>query len=122
MPSTTEIKEARVAAGLTQAQAGALVGAPSRRTWQDWEAGRRNMPASKWELFKIKIKGEKIMFRVVSRFTDQGFLYHGTDIEAAREAARSDSEGPVSQYRTEIQQYTSPAFDEPGWYTVEYFN
>ena len=61
MPSPAEIKEARVAAGLTHAQAGALVGAPSRRTWQDWETGRRNMPAAKWELFKIKTKGDDKM-------------------------------------------------------------
>ena len=56
MPSPQEIKEARVQAGLTQAQAGALVGAPSQRTWQDWEGGRRNMPAAKWELFLLKTK------------------------------------------------------------------
>lgn len=60
MPSPTEIKEARRKAGLTQEQAGALVGAPSKRTWQDWEAGKRNMPAAKWELFNIKTKGEKM--------------------------------------------------------------
>lgn len=57
MPSPQEIKEARRKAGLTQAKAGALVGAPSKRTWQDWEAGKRNMPAAKWELFQIKTAG-----------------------------------------------------------------
>lgn len=56
MPSPQEIKEARRKAGLTQSQAGALVGAPSQRTWQDWEGGRRNMPAAKWELFLLKTK------------------------------------------------------------------
>lgn len=59
MPSPHDIREARLRAGLTQAQAGALVGAPSKRTWQDWEAGKRNMPTAKWELFQIKTKGEK---------------------------------------------------------------
>lgn len=49
-----EIKEARLKAGLTQKQAAELVGSPSYRTWQDWEAGKRNMPAAKWELFQIK--------------------------------------------------------------------
>ena len=62
------------------------------------------------------------MFRVVSRFTGQNFLYHGTDLATAREAAKADADGPVSNYRTEIQQYLSPTFCEPGWYPVEYFN
>jgi DNA-binding XRE family transcriptional regulator len=53
-PNPEQVKDARVKAGLTQEQAGAIVGAPSRRTWQDWEAGRRNMPAAKWELFLLK--------------------------------------------------------------------
>lgn len=52
-----QIRAARKAAGLTQEQAGALVGAPSRRTWQNWETGRRNMPGAKWELFQIKTRG-----------------------------------------------------------------
>ena len=55
MPSPAEIKEARVAAGLTQSQAAALVGVTDR-AWRYWEGGRRNMPTSAWELFKIKTK------------------------------------------------------------------
>lgn len=51
-----QIRAARKAAGLTQEQAGALVGAPSRRTWQNWETGRRNMPWAKLELFTLKTK------------------------------------------------------------------
>ena len=57
MPSPTDIREARIRAGLTQAQAGAVVGT-SRRGWQNWENGTRNMPAAKWELFQIKVKGK----------------------------------------------------------------
>lgn len=37
-----------------------MIGA-TRRAWQEWEAGRRNMPAAKWELFLIKTKGEKML-------------------------------------------------------------
>jgi len=55
MPSPAEIREARHIAGLTQQQAGAIIGA-TRRAWQDWEAGRRNMPGSKWELFNRKLE------------------------------------------------------------------
>nr|DAQ02272.1 MAG TPA: helix-turn-helix domain protein [Caudoviricetes sp.] len=39
-----KIKEARVAAGLTQKEMCALLNIPPR-TLQDWEAGRRNPPS-----------------------------------------------------------------------------
>ena len=55
MPSPSAIRQSRLALGLTQQQAGALVGA-SARTWRAWEAGFRVMPGSKWELFLIKAK------------------------------------------------------------------
>ena len=54
-PSPSTIRATRLALGLTQAQAGELVGA-SARTWRAWEAGFRVMPGSKWELFQIKAK------------------------------------------------------------------
>ena len=53
MPSHTEVKDARIRAGLTQSQAAALVGV-SLRSWQYWEDGGRKMQGSKWELFQIK--------------------------------------------------------------------
>jgi DNA-binding transcriptional regulator YiaG len=52
-PTTTEIKAKRLELGLTQTEAGKLVGAKIR-SWQDWESGARNMPSAKWELFLIK--------------------------------------------------------------------
>lgn len=57
MPSPTLIRTTRLALGLTQQQAGALVGA-STRAWRAWEAGFRVMPGSKWELFQIKTQGK----------------------------------------------------------------
>lgn len=62
MPTTTSpippapemIRAARVAAGLTQAEAAAVVHRPSYRTWQDWERGRSKMPLDAWELFLLK--------------------------------------------------------------------
>lgn len=79
MPSPADIRSARLSLGLTQAQAGQVIGA-SRRAWQEWEAGRRNMPNAKWELFQIKTKGECNMYKcelindgvVIERFFRNG--------------------------------------------------
>ena len=59
MPSPSTIRTTRLALGLTQQQSGALVGA-SARAWRSWEAGVRVMPGSKWELFNLKTKVEKM--------------------------------------------------------------
>jgi DNA-binding transcriptional regulator YiaG len=58
-PTPKQIRAAREAAGLTQAQAAELVHAGSYRTWQNWErdagdAEARAMPLAVWELFKLK--------------------------------------------------------------------
>lgn len=55
-PTPDALLEARIRAGLTQEQAGALVYAP-RRTWQDWERGVAKMHPGLWELFLIKLNG-----------------------------------------------------------------
>lgn len=56
-PTHAEVRAARKAAGLTQAQAAALVYAPPRN-WQQWEQaeGRnvRRMHPGLWELFRLK--------------------------------------------------------------------
>ena len=57
MPTPSDIKMLRLSAGLTQTEAGMLVGA-AIRTWQAWEAGDRNIPSAKWELFSLKIAGK----------------------------------------------------------------
>jgi len=59
-PSATEVRAAREAAGLTQAQAASLVYA-SLRNWQQWEQGEgassaRRMHPAIWELFRIKTR------------------------------------------------------------------
>lgn len=51
-PTPQTILAARKSAGLTQVRAAALIDAKPR-TWQDWEGGRRNMPASKFVAFKF---------------------------------------------------------------------
>lgn len=57
-PAPAAVKAARIAAGLTQQQAGATIGR-ARRAWQDWELGNRRMPASLFELFNIKQQERK---------------------------------------------------------------
>lgn len=55
-PTPNQIRAARAESGLTQTEAAELVHAASYRTWQEWESGRRKMPAAKWELFLTKIR------------------------------------------------------------------
>lgn len=55
-PSPSEIKSARITAGLTQTEAAALVYA-GLKTWQNWESEggeARKIPLAAWELFLIK--------------------------------------------------------------------
>lgn len=55
-PTNAEIKTARLAAGLTQTEAAALVHA-GLKTWQNWETDggeARKIPLAAWELFLIK--------------------------------------------------------------------
>ena len=58
-PTPAEVRSARETAGLTQAQAAALVHA-SVRNWQQWEdatggPSARRMHPGLWELFRLKI-------------------------------------------------------------------
>lgn len=56
-PNPGEIKKIRKEAGLTQKEAGALIG-KSVRAWQNWETlsnSNRKMDKALWELFLIKI-------------------------------------------------------------------
>lgn len=56
-PTPVEVRAAREAAGLTQAQAAALVHATARN-WQQWEqvegTNARKMHPGLWELFRLK--------------------------------------------------------------------
>lgn len=57
-PAPQSIVEARKAAGLTQTQAAELIHS-ALRTWQQWEAGHRDMHPGLWELFLIKTKRKR---------------------------------------------------------------
>lgn len=68
-PSTHEIKKLRdhvmriMGVGQTEAQTICATATYSHlRTWQRWESGERNMPASVWELALIKLSGEYISY------------------------------------------------------------
>ncbi|EAA3799304.1 XRE family transcriptional regulator [Salmonella enterica subsp. enterica] len=52
-PPPSAVREARIAAGLTQTKAAQTVQA-SLRAWQQWEAGDRTMPPGLFELFMLK--------------------------------------------------------------------
>ena len=52
-PTTVEIRDARIAADVTQAQAADYV-RTSIRAWQQWEAGDRRMHPAFFELFQLK--------------------------------------------------------------------
>lgn len=52
-PTPDEIRAARLAAGLTQREAAALVHA-TVSAWEEWEQGRRRMHPGLFELFLIK--------------------------------------------------------------------
>ncbi len=51
-PEPHQVRAARLRAGHTQTQAGQLVGG-SLRTWQDWEGGKRAMPAATLALYLL---------------------------------------------------------------------
>ena len=53
-PTPVQIKDLRLAAGLTQTAAAELIYAPMR-TLQDWEGGVARMHPGLWELFQLKI-------------------------------------------------------------------
>lgn len=54
-PLPVEIIAARAEAGLTQEQASKLIYV-TLSSWRKYESGDRRMPASAWELFRIKAK------------------------------------------------------------------
>lgn len=53
-PTPAEIAAARKAAGLTQADAAALVHLASFQRWSEYERGTQPMDPARWELFAIK--------------------------------------------------------------------
>lgn len=54
VPSPAEIRAARVAAGLTQAEACPLADIANQSAWAEYESGRRPMPAYRWFLFLLR--------------------------------------------------------------------
>jgi DNA-binding XRE family transcriptional regulator len=50
-PNPTEIRAARLAAGLTQAQAAAIIH-KTYRAWMEWEAGNRALDPVLWHVWQ----------------------------------------------------------------------
>ena len=59
IPEKNEILLARRAAGLTQVQAGELIGVKAEH-WSRLENGHCQMPAHKWDYFLIKLKARTL--------------------------------------------------------------
>lgn len=55
LPTPAQIRAARAAASLSQAEAAALCGA-GRRSWAAWEGGERPIPPSRWRLFLLTVE------------------------------------------------------------------
>lgn len=62
MPTPDEIRNAREAAGLTQAEAADLLGV-TREAWARYEVGMREMVESAWRYWKHVAGLERIPFR-----------------------------------------------------------
>lgn len=56
-PLPATLKTLRIAADLTQTEAGAIVGVPLR-TWQEWEYGKRNMSPLLWHCWRHWVRGK----------------------------------------------------------------
>lgn len=54
IPTPSEIRAARKAAGLTQGEAAEIVHV-SKIAWAKWEGGERRPLLAVWELFQIKV-------------------------------------------------------------------
>jgi putative transcriptional regulator len=57
-PAPTEIRAARLAAGLTQTQAADLIGY-SLRGWQQIESGQSPVQVAAWALFLLSVRQHK---------------------------------------------------------------
>ncbi len=54
-PDAAQVKDARLAAGLTLKQAAALAGSPNARAWLRYESAERQMGADRWALFLLAL-------------------------------------------------------------------
>lgn len=55
VPTPDEIKESRLAAGLTQDAAARVAGLAGERIWSMWEAGDRRPACQTWELWLLRV-------------------------------------------------------------------
>lgn len=61
------VRAIRLQAGLTQAQAAALVDLCRAKTWQEWEAGNRPPDPARIRLFRHLTGQERIPFGTIGR-------------------------------------------------------
>lgn len=68
-PSPEQIRDMRKLAGLTQ-KAAADVVYSALRSWQQWEAGDRGMPAAAWALFLIRTRARCALPAPLAKFVE----------------------------------------------------
>jgi putative transcriptional regulator len=66
MPSPADIRAARDAAGLTQAQAAESVGLGAGERWAEYENGKRSPDVARWALFLL-LTGQHPGFKLSRR-------------------------------------------------------
>jgi hypothetical protein len=66
-PSQEKIQEGRSASALSQTAAAELIYS-TKRTWQDWEAGKAKMPPGLWELFMLKTGQQVVVSKCFAEF------------------------------------------------------
>lgn len=70
MPTSDEIKAARLGAKLSQAAAASLAGLGSQTRWSEYESGKRAMPNSRWKLFLERVSAQQGEIGLLSLVAD----------------------------------------------------
>ncbi len=116
-PTPDNIRDERVAAGLSQAQAAELLhlGAPTR--WGEYERGIHAMSPALWELFLIKV-GKHDGYRALKRAATGGATPAMLELAAKAQRPRFPS-GPAREMSAAAKAAHSARQNDPGRFRVQ---